>query len=337
MFESFKYFKNLYYALILIVSIVLIGTIGYMAVESYSPLDSFYMTVITVSTVGFKEVHPLSEEGKVFTAFLIIISFGTFAYAVSSLSRYLITGEIKYYYKNFKVHQEIKKLTGHVIVCGFGRNGQEAVKSLEAYNKKVVIIEKDESAMETLQNNGKLYIEGDATNEDVLLKGGLDKASALVTTLPKDSENVFVVLTAREMNHDLRIISRATASSSNRKLKIAGANNVIMPDKVGGAHMASLVVTPDIYEFLERISMTGQDDINLEELDFKNIPDDYHNDSIKELKKHFSSNCLIIGYKGSDGQFVVNPSDDTKIVPHSKLFVLGTPDQLSELKQELKI
>lgn len=308
-----------------------------MAVESYSLLDSFYMTVITVSTVGFKEVQPLSDEGKTFTAFLIIISFGTFAYAVSSLSRYLITGEIKYYYKNYKVHQEIKKLKNHVIVCGFGRNGQEAVKSLEAYGKKVVIIERDELAKEALQDNGKLYIEGDATNEDVLLKAGLDKASALVTTLPKDSENVFVVLTAKELNHDLRIISRATASSSNRKLKIAGANNVIMPDKVGGAHMASLVVTPDIYEFLERISMTGQDDINLEELDFKNIPDDYHNNSIKQLKKHFASNCLIIGYKGSDGQFVVNPSDDMKIVPHSKLFVLGTPDQLTGLKEELSI
>jgi voltage-gated potassium channel len=260
------------------------------------------------------------------------MSFGTFAYALTSISRYLLEGEYKIYFKDHQMHKEIEKLRGHVIVCGYGRVGTQTVSELLAHNKDYVILEQSKELLEDFRAEKKhLFLEGDATSDEILERAGIQTASALITTLPSDANNLFVVLSAKELNPNLTIISRASKSSSVKKLKIAGATNVIMPDSLGGAHMASLVVTPDVIEFLDHISIQGESKCNLEEINFKNIPEEYKGKTIGEIKAFFETGCNIIGLRTPDGEFVVNPSYEIKIEPEIKLFVLGNPEQIIEL------
>jgi voltage-gated potassium channel len=308
-----------------------------MVIEDYVLVDAFYMTIITVSTVGFKEVQPLSVEGRVFTAFLIIFSFGIFAYTVSYITRYIVNGDLHNYFKNYKVDAYIDRISDHVIVCGYGRNGAQAVKTLLAYGKECVIIENNDSILERLKEANLLYIKGDATDEKTLIRSGIKRAKAIISTLPNDAANVFVVLTARELAANIKIISRASEDSSEKKLRIAGSDNVIMPDKVGGAHMGSLVVTPDVYEFLDHISVMGSNEVNLEEISYSNIPVQYQGKPLKELDESYDSGCLIIGYKTIDGEYQVNPSRDLILVPGCKIFVLGTESQIRQINTFFRI
>ena len=333
MLLNVKFFSRVYYAVILLALIVVGGTLGFMIVEGWSLLDSFYQTIITISTVGFGEVHDLSKPGKLFTAFLIITSFGTFAYAISSITAYIVSGDYIIYFKDYKALKEINKLNGHVIVCGFGRVGSQAIDTLKAHGDAFLVIEQKDDVIEAFRQDGSiLYMQGDATNDELLVKAGVMNAKALITTLPSDSENLFVVLSAKELNKNLQVISRASKKASVKKLKIAGASNVIMPDSLGGSHMAQLVSTPDVVEFLDQISIQGENEVNLEEIDFQDIPEDCRYKSLADLKKQFPV-CNIIGYKSSDGNYEINPNDETAIVPGSKLFVLGNPEQIQSLNQ----
>jgi len=318
--------------------VLVVGTIGFMYLENYSFLDAFYMTVITVSTVGYGEVVPLGTAGKLFVSFLIISTFGTFAFAVSSITRYLISGDYRIYFKNYKVMSELEKLDGHVIICGYGRNGQQAVRTLEAHDQKAVVIESNEQIINRLRASQDpiILIEGDATDDSVITKAGIEKARALITTLPSDADNLFVVLTARDLNKELTIISRASSTQSERKLRIAGANNVILPDKVGGSHMASLVTTPDLMDFLDHISITGKDDSTLVEVTFQNLPDELAQKTIKELELKYQTGSRIIGYKTPMNEIIVNPAPDTILVPKSKLFVIGNAEQIKRLRGVLE-
>ncbi|MEZ4721607.1 MAG: potassium channel protein [Flavobacteriales bacterium] len=336
---SFKYFKELYYAVIFLFGMILLGTVGYVFIEGYAWLDGFYMTAITLSTVGFEEVQPLSPAGKVFTAFLIITTFGTFAYTVTNITRYLVSGQYRTYYKNYKVMNELEHLVDHVIVCGYGRNGRQAVKTLEAHNKTFAVIEGDQEVVNRVheEHPEMLIIHGDATDESMLQKAGVERANALIATLPKDADNLFVVLSSRELNKGLNIISRASDDRSERKLKIAGANNVILPDSVGGSHMATLVLTPDLMEFLDHISLMGKDESTLVEVRFRNLPKDFEHKTIMELEKRYQTGARIIGFKTPENQIIVNPSPETELVPKSKLFVLGNPSQIKALKEALSI
>lgn len=331
-----KYFTKLYVALLLILAMISIGILGYILIEKYTFLEAFYMTIITIATVGFQEVHPLSDVGKIFTAFLIITSFGTFAYAISAITKYVVEGEFNYYYKFYKVNNTISKLNNHVVICGYGRNGKQAATALHMNKQNFVIIEKSEVLAEQIKEQGFLCIQGDCTQDDILNKSGIANAHALITTLPIDADNLFVVLTARSINSKLTIISRASDDNSDKKLKIAGANNVIMPDKIGGAHMASLVIKPDVIEFIDHITGQGGPNINLEEIFFSQLPEQLRNHTIKDLEIRNKSGANIIGYKTADGEYVINPSADTKIIPGAKLFVLGTPDQVAKLRELLK-
>ena len=229
--------------------------------------------------------------------------------------------------------KEIKDLKNHVIVCGYGRVGSKAIETLREHNHDFLVIEQDSEIIEKFRSELNIKcIKGDATKDDLLNKAGIANAKALITTLPYDADNLFVVLTAREVNKKLSIISRASNGSTVKKLKIAGANNVIMPDSLGGSHMAQLVATPDVLEFLDEISIQGENEINLESIDFKDIPEDCQYKSIKDLKEQFPV-CNIIGFKNTKGEYEINPSDDTSIVPNSKLFVLGNPEQIKQLNR----
>ena len=330
----FRHFSKIYLSLAFFILIVCAGIGGFIGIEGYNFLDAFYMTIITVATVGFEEVNPLSDNGKIFTSFLIITSFGTFAFAVSSISRYVLDGEFKQYYNKYKLLTAIDKLDNHVIICGYGRNGRQAAHVLKKHDTRFVVLEQNKDIVGSINHKySDLILQGDATIDEVLLKAGISRAKALITTLPVDADNVFIVLSARALNPNLTIISRASEDNSDKKLKIAGANNVIMPDKLGGAHMASLVMKPDVIEFVDYITGQGGDNIRLEEITFANLSEEYQNKTIRDLEIRNRSGANIIGFKTAKGEYIINPSADTKIIPDAKLFVLGTTEQIIKLKE----
>jgi len=331
---SFRQFSKVYIPIALISLIIFIGISGFILIEHFSFLEAFYMTIITVATVGFEEVHHLSDNGRLFTAFLIITSFGTFAYAVTSISKYIFDGEFNQYFKNKKVSAAIDKLDNHVIICGFGRNGKQAAHVLKKHDTRFVVIEEKKAVIETIKHKySDLILEGDGTHDEVLERAGIKRAKALITTLPIDADNLFIVLSARALNPNLTIISRASEDNSDKKLKIAGADNVIMPDKLGGAHMASLVMKPDVMEFVDFITGQGGDNIRLEEITFANLTAEFQNKTIRELEIRNRSGANIIGFKTAQGDYVINPNADTIIIPDAKLFVLGTSEQIIKLKE----
>ena len=291
------------------------------------------MTVITITTIGFGEVHPFGAEEKIFTVILILSGLFIFGYAVSLFSEYLISGQFFYQLKVKRVQKKIEELKGHTIVCGFGRNGRQAVSKLKSYKKKIVVIEKDKNLIRELDEAGVLNVEGNATTDETLIKAGILKASNLVTVLPSDSDNLFVVLSARQLNRKSKIISRASKESTYSKLKIAGADNVIMPDKLGGAHMALLVVTPDVIEFVDRLTIEGDTSANLEEVSVNELPIEYLNKTILDLDMRKKTGCTVIGYKSPEKEYIINPDVSLRLVKDANLIVLGRPEQIYRLRE----
>lgn len=323
----------------LLVSILAIGTVGYHMIEDMNWLDSLYMTVITVSTVGFKEVgsKPLSPEGKIFTIGLIITSLGSLAYVGSNLARFVLDGELANYIKTYRVDKKIAKLKNHVIIVGYGRNGEQAAMELAENGVNFVIVDKRDNVIARIRENPELlYIKGDATQEEVLEKVRIKEARALIATTPNDADNVFVVLTARSMNPGLIIISRASELESQMKLKRAGATNVIMPERIGGQRMAKLVHQPDVVEFLEYILLQKSQDVSLEEVSCKNLAQKYVGKSIGELKVREVSGANIIGIKISGARYVFNPDPKMVLSRNDQLFVLGNPKQIAKLKEVMQ-
>jgi voltage-gated potassium channel len=314
--------NTIYYPFILLASIFVIGIGGYSFIEGYSFEEAVYMTVITISTVGFSEVQPLSSAGRMFTVGLILTSFGTFAYAISQITRYVVDGELEQYLYQYRVVRNISKLEGHTIICGYGRNGRQAVKTLLDHNETVVVVEKNPEMIAKIKDEESfLYFEGDASVDKTLIDAGLKTAKALITTLPNDADNLFVTLSARVLNPKIKIISRASEENSDSKLRHAGVSNVIMPDKVGGAHMAQLVVKPDVVEFMDILTGQATSKVHLEEINSNNLPKEFLGKSISSLdiRKRFGAN--IIGFKSSAGNYEFNPSADAKLEANIKLFV----------------
>lgn len=321
--------KPLFFLLI----VLTIGVIGFKFISNVSFIDALYMTVITVSTVGFREIHPFNETEKLFTIFLILTSLGVLGYVISVVSEYIANNKLVEELKLKKVEKQIKKLVNHTIICGYGRNGKQAVSKLSNYKKSCVIIENNEETLQELRDAKIPYIQGDATNDQMLIKAGIEKANSLITVLSNDADNLFVAISARQLKKDLVIISRASDDSSSKKLKIAGADKVIIPNKLGGEHMASLVVTPDLVEFIDNLSIEGHSTTNIEEIMVEQLPSEYLNSSIGELDIRKKTGCTVIGFKTADGEFVINPDANTKLQPKSKLIVLGQPNQILKFRQ----
>ncbi|MGB9696353.1 MAG: potassium channel family protein [Ignavibacteria bacterium] len=332
-----KYFSEVLFIISLILSSILLGTVGYILIENYSFLDALYMTVITVTTVGFREVRELSQGGRIFTIVLIITNIGLFFYGATKIVHLIIEGEFRNFFKYYSMTKSIAELKNHVIVCGYGRNGKQVC--LELYDDKIpfVIIEKRPEIIDEIRDEGKyLFIEGDSTEESVLIEAGIKKAKALITTLPEDPDNVYVVLTARELNQNITIISRASVESSESKLKKAGANNVIMPEKIGGAHMAALVSKPDIIEFIAHLTGQGSDiNITFEEIPLMDISDEYQNKTIKDLDVRNKTGANIIGLKLEDGKYIINPAPETPINIKAQIIILGNSQQIREFRELL--
>ncbi len=324
--------SRLYRALILFFLIILAGIFGFMGISGYGFVDALYMTVITMSTVGFSEVQPFTQADKIFAVFLILTSVFVVGYTISLFSEYLVSGQLFEHFKHRRVGREIAQLKGHTIVCGYGRNGKQAIAKLKTYNKKFVVVEQNKELVKQLDIDGILNIEGDATIDETLLSAGINNAQNLITALPSDADNLFVVLTASQLNKKCKIISRASKESSYSKLKIAGAENVIMPDKLGGEHMASLVVTPDIIEFVDQLTISGETTINLEEIDVNNLPEIYIGKTILDLDLRKKTGCTVIGYKTTEKEYIINPDASIKLIKNTYLIVLGRPEQIIKLR-----
>jgi len=323
-------------ALSLMVVVLLFGVVGYKMLSDFTWIEAIYMTIITVTTVGFSEVRPLDANAKIFTVFLIVTSVFIFGFAISVVSEYILGRNSLDMLKKKKVKKQIDSLSNHVVVCGFGRNGMQAAEKLIAYKKPFVVIERDKEIIERHEED-VLFIEGDANEDEVLRQAGIDRAQYLITAVPDDAANLFIVLSARQLNKNLFIISRASQITSVKKLEFAGANKVIMPDKIGGDHMASLVVMPDLITFLDQLSIEGEHTTNLEEVSIEDFTDQMDCNSLRDLDLRRKTGCTIIGYIDPDGKYIINPEADMVLQPNSKVIVLGRPEQIRKLNQMFQI
>ena len=324
-------------AVSLLILLLFTGIVGFKLMSNYSWLDAVYMTVITVTTVGFGEVQPLDTQAKIFTVFLILTSVFIVGYAFKIITEYLISKNDISELKHKKMQKEIDSLSNHIVICGFGRNGKQSAKKLLMHNRPFVVIESNKELIEKNQKDGILFVCGNAKEDEALNHAGLDRAECLISALPNDSDNVFVVLSARQLNSKMRIISRASNESSYSKLKLAGANNVILPDIIGGDHMASLVVVPDLLEFIDNLSIVGEGSINIEEIAVEQLYDISEIKTIKDLQLRKNTGCSVIGYKTESGEYVVNPEASQNLVPNSKVIVLGRPEQIQKLNSTYNI
>lgn len=280
----------------------------------------------------------MSASEKIYTSVLIISSIFVVGYAIKVVSEYLLSQTNIGNLRPKKVQEKIDQLSGHVIVCGYGRNGMQAVQKLEAYNKSYVVVEQNEEIVERLHEQNRLAVSGNANDDEVLIKAGVERAASLISALPSDADNLFVVLSSRQINKALKIISRATEETSYKKLKLAGADNVILPDKIGGDHMASLVVVPDLVEFLDNLTVSGdQESFYVEQVPFDKVCPDGRAQQIRELDLRKKTGCSIIGYKSPSGDYIVNPEADMVLEPGSKLILIGRPDQIENLKQHYRV
>lgn len=325
---------KLFMPFIIIAVIIIVGVIGFMTIEGFSLLDALYMTVITVTTVGYEEVHKLSPPAMIFNILLIVSSFATFAYALAKLTQYVVDGEINKFFKTRKIMSAIKELKDHVIICGYGRNGKQAAKILGHHKVKFLVIENSDERIEDeiSKKEGTLYIRGDATDDDVLLAAGIKTAKALITTLPEDADNVYIVLSARSLSNSIQIISRSSTPGSTTKLRKAGADSVISPDKIGGTHMATLVSKPDVIEFIDYLSGEEGESIHLESVGYEILPPELKDRSLQEIMAWRKTGVNCIGIKDADGKFIINPPEGTMINTRMKVIVLGTRQQIEEMK-----
>jgi voltage-gated potassium channel len=325
-FKQLQVFKGLLPPLVLLLGLLITGTIGYMVIEHFTFLEALYMTVITVGSVGFMEVHPLSNIGRAFTILLILLNIGIFTYFISLLSRYFFDVDFIKNYKLFKMKTAIQQLQNHVIICGFGRNGKESAQVLHDNNIPFVVLEEKAALDPNIEFAVPYFLKGDGTQDEALLEAGIKNARAIITTLPIDADNLFVVLSAKQLNPHIAVISRASQDSSVNKLKIAGANNVIMPDKIGGAHMATLVMQPDVVELLSIMGTKSNTDFRIAELVVQQTI------LLGELNLWANTNCTILGIKNLNNNYDINPGVNYQMQASESLIVMGSDEQISKAK-----
>lgn len=329
-----KFFRSkIYIAVTLLLVILMLGTTGFMVLGDFGFIDALYMTVITITTVGFGEVVPLDPATRVFTIFLILFSVFSIGYVISVVSEYLLSKNTLENLKAKRMQRQIDDLENHVIICGYGRNGRQAAQKLRASKKSFVVIELDKEVILEHESDECLFLHGDGSDDEILIKAGIEKASAVIAATPDDSENAFIMLSAKQLNSKLNLISRATHEASAKKIRLSGADHVILPDIIGGNHMASLVVVPDLIEFLERLGIRGESTANIEEVASEIFMNNGEKRTIKDLDIRKNTGCTVIGFKGANGDYVINPEPDTVLVSNSKLIVLGRADQIKNLKQ----
>ncbi len=310
--------------------IVLGGTAGYMVIEGWSAWDAFYMTIISLTTVGYREVHPLSRAGEAFTAALLVGGVGTVLYSFTLLGARVIEGTLHNPWERRRVMQMLDKLKDHFIVCGYGRIGTIVADEFERQRIPYVIIERDPVRLQALREAGKLVVEGDASSEEILGKAGVARARGLIAAVSTDAENVYAILSARLMQPALYIIGRAESDESARKLKKAGADRVISPYQIGGLHMAQLALRPTVVEFVQLVTSSEFLDLSMEQIEVrKDGP--LTGQTIVGANLRQSFGVIVIGIRRASGRMEFNPSSDARMEAGDHLVVLGTTDRLGDL------
>ena len=327
--------KKIKWSLILLGLIFIVGVSGYVVIEGWSFFDSLYMVIITLATVGFAEIHPLSPEGRLFTIFLIIFGAGIGFYVISSIIQPIIEGEIRKVLGRKKLEKEIKNLKDHYIICGFGRMGSYIGRELKSKSVPYIIIEKAEYLREKLEREEYLYIFGDATEDEVLIDAGAKKARGLVAVVASDADNVYITLTARQLNPALFILARSTNESSERKLKQAGANKVVSPYQMGAIRMVQAIIRPAVVDFIE-IAFHGKSmELQCEELTVK-PNSNLIGSSLEEAEIRKNLGVIIVAVKEASGKMVYNPSSNFRINAGDTLITLGETENLLRLEKILQ-
>lgn len=327
--------KRLLYATSLFFISMSVGAMGYMLLEGYNWVDATYMAVITFSTVGFTEVNPLSMNGKLFTACYIIVNLGIFAYTVSVLSTFLFEGELQKVFQKYKTNREVNKMKNHVIVCGCGRNGTMACEELFKEKMPFVIVENDEKVIESLpQKFGNALVYGNATLDETLIEAGVKVARTIITTLPNDADNVFISLTAKELNPGIEVISKASDARSEMKLYRAGVSHVVMPDRLGGMHMANLITKPFVIEFLEMLNGVGSSHHILEEVSHDTFRSEFKGRTLKELDIRSKTGVTVVAFKEGQQGFIFNPHPDKRVKEGDVLIILGQNEELVQFRKQ---
>jgi len=318
-------------AVLLLIAILLIGTLGYMGIEKLSPLNALYMTVITISTVGFKEVKDLSPAGIGFTILLIIGSVSMVAYGITVISSFILEGHFREIGRTKKMKAEIDKIKEHYIVCGISRTARQVIQELQRARVPFLVIASDSQNLEK-EAGEVLHIEGDPTDDEVLKKSQVEKAKGLIACLSSDTDNVFVTLSARALNPKLKIVAQASGEISESKMLKAGADKVISPEVIGGRRMASIILRPTVVSFLDIMTRGGEDvTLRLEEV---NIPPSspLSGKSITETEIRRKTGTLVVGIKKEQtGRIRYNPSSSTVLEDNDILLVLGDEESITKL------
>jgi voltage-gated potassium channel len=314
--------------------VVSIGTLGYMQIEGWNVLDSVYMTVITLASVGFMEVHPLSSEGRVFTIVLIAVGLGLVTVLFTTIAQFIIHRQILWAFRGKRMLDRISKLNDHIIFCGFGRLSRFAAQSLGEQRENLVIIEREPQRAQSAREEGYMVLEGDATNEEVLAQAGIKKAKKLVCLLAKDADNLYVILTSRELSPKIFIVSRSEDEASEKLLKRAGADRLISPYRIGGQRIAQGLRKPYVTDFLDLALSSSGERLQLEEL---RIP---HNSpvagrTLRDSDIRRRTNVIVAGIAEADGKMLFNPSGDAVIQSGTTLIALGLRPDLERLEDLL--
>ncbi len=326
--------KHLLLSVLLALCIFLLGASGYMMIEGWDFLDAVYMTVITLTTVGYGEVHEVSRIGQIYTILLIFIGVAFFLFVAGSVVQFMVEGRIRTILGRRSLDKKIDRLKNHYIVCGYGRIGRFLCNQLKRKPIDLVVIDNNRELIPILDDDKVLYLSGDASDEAILHKAGILRAKGLVAVLATDTDNVFLVLTARQLTPDLYIIARASRDESKSKLQAAGANKVESPYEMGAVSMAQRIIRPTVTNFLNLAFAHKRKDIQMEEIPV-NSSSDLINVMLKDSGIRQQFNLIIIAIKKSDGSMLFNPSYETVIDAGDTVIAVGQEGNLQRLENKL--
>jgi voltage-gated potassium channel len=318
----------------LLAFIIAAGTIGFEIIEGWSFMDALYMTVITIATVGYQEIRPLGDTGRLFNMILIFFGLGTTTYVAASVVRFMVEGRIRAIMGRRRLDRRIDRLKGHYIICGYGRIGRILCQTLQQKPVALVAIEKSAELIPLMEQDRVLFVQGDSTSEEVLQRAGIARAKGLVAVLGTDTDNVFLVLTARQLAPQLMIIARASREDSKSKLRAAGANIVESPYEMGAFRLAQRIMRPAVTSFLDSAFSEVRKDIQMEELTVSGTSPLAHL-SLKDSGIRQKFNLIIIAIKSTDGDMLFNPSFETTIRPGDTVIAVGEMDNLDLLEKAL--
>jgi voltage-gated potassium channel len=326
--------KHFLISLLLSILLVCMGMTGYMLIEGWDAVDSLYMTIITLATVGYSEVHQLSPSGRIYTIVLIVSGVGFFLYVIGAVIQFMVEGRVRVLMGRRRLDRKIARLKSHYIICGYGRIGKVICQKLQRENFDMVIIDSNPDLVETFETEKVVYICADAGNEDTLIKAGIHSARALVAALATDADNVFLVLTARQLAPRLNIIARAGNEGAKAKLAAAGANWVEAPYETGAVTMAQRIIRPTVTNFLDLAFSHQHKDIQMEEIPVT-ASSPLNNVMLKDSGIRQKYNLIIIAIKRADDQMLFNPSFEARIHAGETVIAVGDPINLKKLEMEL--